>query len=137
MLSYSDSVADLDAQHLRGGFFEGWAAPPSPEEHLLILRNSAHVVAARDEPGVVVGFVNALSDGVLTAYIPLLEVLPAHRRNGVGTELVRRLMDRLQGLYMVDVMCDDDVRPFYERLGFIGASGAITRNYGWRGTPSG
>jgi hypothetical protein len=32
----------------------------------------------------VVGFITAISDGVLTAYVPFLEVLPAHRRQGVA-----------------------------------------------------
>jgi predicted N-acetyltransferase YhbS len=132
MVTYSDSVTDLSQADLRGGFFEGWSAPPQPGEHLAILRNSAHVVVARDDRGLVVGFVNALSDGVLAAYIPLLEVLPVHRRGGVGSELVRRLLDRLDGLYMIDVMCDADVRPFYERLGFTAAGGAVMRNYDWR-----
>jgi predicted N-acetyltransferase YhbS len=134
MVSYSESVVDLSEHHLRGGFFEGWAAPPDPDQHLQLLRNSAHVVIARDDTGAVIGFVSALSDGVLSAYVPLLEVLPAHRGKGVGTDLVRRLLDNLDGLYMVDVMCDADVRPFYERLGFVAASGAVMRNYDWRGT---
>lgn len=128
---YSESVDDLVEGDLGGGFFEGWAAPPSPSRHLQILRNSAHVVVARDDAGAVVGFVNALSDGVLCAYIPLLEVLPEHRGNGIGTELVRRLLATLQGLYMIDVMCDDEVYPFYERFGFAPGRGAVTRNYDW------
>lgn len=135
MVWYSDSTADLSEDQLSGGFFDGWAAPPHPHEHLRILRNSSRVVVARDDAGMVVGFVNALSDGVLAAYIPLLEVLPGHRHRGVGTELVRRLLEKLPGLYMVDVMCDDDVLPFYARLGFVPASGAIMRNYDWRATP--
>jgi GNAT superfamily N-acetyltransferase len=130
--SYSDSVDDLHERHLGGGFFDGWGAPPSPAQHLQILRNSARVVVARDDAGTVIGFVNALSDGLLAAYIPLLEVLPDHRGKGIGTELVRRLLRALAGLYMVDLMCDDDVRPFYERLGFVAGSGAVIRNYDWR-----
>jgi GNAT superfamily N-acetyltransferase len=132
MVWYSDSTVDLSERDLRGGFFEGWAAPPDPEQHLRLLQGSAHVVVARDDSGSVIGFVNALSDGVLSAYVPLLEVLPAHRGNGVGTELVRRLMDTLVDLYMVDVMCDPEIRPFYERLGFVPATGASRRNYEWR-----
>ena len=130
-VSYSGSIDDLEEGHLGGGFFEGWAAPPSPLQHLQILRNSAHVVVARDDGGAVIGFVNALSDGVLAAYIPLLEVLPEHRGNGIGTELVRRLLATLGDLYMIDVMCDDEVRPFYERLGFARSAGAVVRNYAW------
>jgi GNAT superfamily N-acetyltransferase len=132
MVSYSESTVDLSERDLRGGFFEGWAAPPDPDQHLRLLVNSAHVVVARDDSGAVIGFVNALSDGVLSAYVPLLEVLPAHRGKGVGTELVRRLMGTLVDLYMVDVMCDAEIQPFYERLGFVASSGAIRRNYKWR-----
>jgi GNAT superfamily N-acetyltransferase len=80
------------------------------------LRGSSHVVLARDGARVV-GFVTAISDGVLSAYIPLLEVRPEYQRQGIGTELVRRLLDVLRGLYMVDLVCDEDVVPFYERLG--------------------
>ncbi len=115
---------------LEGGFFEEWAAPPRPEQHLALLRGSTHAVAAVVD-GAVIGFVNALSDGVLSAYIPLLEVLPAHRGAGIGSELVRRLLADIGALYMVDVMCDAEVFPFYERLGFIPASGGVIRNHAW------
>ena len=37
---------------------------------------------ARDDAGRVVGFVTAISDGVLSAYIPLLEVLPEYQGAG-------------------------------------------------------
>jgi predicted N-acetyltransferase YhbS len=136
MISYSESAFGLSERDLLGGFFEGWAAPPAPDQHLRLLQNSAHIVVACDDSGAVIGFVNALSDGVLSAYVPLLEVLPEHRGKGVGTELVRRLMEALLGLYMVDVMCDPEIQPFYERLGFIAATGAIRRNYEWRTRPS-
>lgn len=64
----------------------------------------------------VVGFVNAISDGHLSAFIPLLEVLPAHRGQGIGAELVRRLLGELDGLYSIDLVCDEELRPFYERF---------------------
>jgi predicted N-acetyltransferase YhbS len=136
MVSYSESAVGLSERDLFGGFFESWTAPPAPDQHLQLLQNSAHIVVARDDSGAVIGFVNALSDGVLSAYVALLEVLPEHRGKGVGTELVRRLMEALVGLYMVDVMCDPEMQPFYERLGFVAATGAIRRNYEWRTRPS-
>ena len=59
------------------GFFVGWPNPPSTEVHLKLLEKSSHVVlAVDDESGQVVGFITAISDGVLSAYIPFLEVLP-------------------------------------------------------------
>ena len=54
----------------------------------------------------VVGFVTAVSDGVLSAYIPLLEVLPEYQDRGIGSELMRRILEQLDDLYMVDVLCD-------------------------------
>ena len=112
------------------GFFEGWPDPPSVHTHLRILKSSAEVVLAIDDTtNAPVGFITAISDGVLAAYIPLLEVLPPHRGRGIGRELVRRMLDRLDGLYMVDVVCDEDVFPFYERAGLRPYTAMIHRNY--------
>ena len=91
MITYTDDLAGVQPEQL-AGFFEGWPNPPSPEAHLRILSGSSHVVLATASDGQVVGFVTAISDGVLTAYVPLLEVLPSHRRQGIGTELIRRLL---------------------------------------------
>ena len=54
---------------------------------------------------------------MLSAYVPLLEVLPEYRGQGIGTELMRRLLARLEHLYMVDLSCDAELEPFYEPLG--------------------
>jgi GNAT superfamily N-acetyltransferase len=64
------------------------------------------------------GFATAISDGVLAAFIPFLEVLPSHRRRGIGTGLIQQLLAQLDDLYMVDVACDAPLEPFYARLGF-------------------
>ena len=66
----------------------------------------------------VVGFVTAISDGVLSAFIPLLEVSPGYRGQGVGNELIRRLLAQLDRFYMVDLSCDAGLEPFYDALGF-------------------
>ncbi len=115
MIEYVTSLEGVAAKDLEG-FFVGWPRPPSPERHLELLRGSSHVVLARDGRRVV-GFASAISDGVLSAYVPLLEVLPEHQGRGIGSELIRRLLADLGDLYMVDVSCDDDLVPFYERLG--------------------
>ena len=107
MIEYAESVGDIEAH---------WPTLPSPERHLELLLGSDHVVLARDGERVV-GFVTAISDGVLSAYVPLLEVLPSHQGKGIGSELMRRLLARLENLYMVDLCCDADLEPFYRRLG--------------------
>jgi GNAT superfamily N-acetyltransferase len=126
-IEYTTDLAGVEPAHLRG-FFERWPNPPTPERHVEILRGSFRVVLAREagKPQVV-GFVNALSDGVLSAFIPLLEVLPSHRGRGIGTELVRRMLDELAGFYGVDLLCDPELRPFYERFGMQRAHGMLLR----------
>jgi GNAT superfamily N-acetyltransferase len=116
MLAYLSTVDGIEPEQLAGGFFVGWPSAPSPERHLELLRGSYAVELAVDE-GRVVGFVSAISDGVLSAYVPLPEVLPGYQHQGIGTELVRRLLAQLDGFYMVDLSCDASLEPFYERLG--------------------
>lgn len=75
----------------------------------------------------VVGFVTAISDGVATAFIPWLEVLPDAWGQGIGRELVRRMQEKLADLYSIDLVCDDDVASFYDKLGWHRAQGMATR----------
>jgi ribosomal protein S18 acetylase RimI-like enzyme len=127
-VTYTDSLDHLSADHLHGGFFAGWPNPPSPETHLHVLHGSDHVVLAKDGEQVI-GYITAVTDGVLAAYIPHLEVLPAYKGQGIGSELVRRMLDKLRDLYMIDLICDTDVQPFYARLGMRPYTGMIYRNY--------
>ena len=83
----------------------------------MTLPTVASFVIAIDELHVV-GYVTAVSDGVLSAFIPFLEVLPTHQHQGIATELVKRLLKQLDHLYMVDLCCDAELEPFYARLGF-------------------
>ncbi|WP_218916404.1 GNAT family N-acetyltransferase [Calidithermus chliarophilus] len=126
-LIYTSSLEGITPEQLEG-FFVGWPNPPSPQTHLRILKGSSHVVLALDGERVV-GFVNAISDGVLSAYIPLLEVLPPYQGRGVGSELMRRMLEQLEGFYMADLLCEPELAPFYERFGMRRAAGMFLRNY--------
>ena len=129
-IRYQETADGLTEDHLKGQFFVGWPKPPSPAIHLRILQGSDHfVVAIDDATGMVVGFVSAISDGVLAAFIPNLEVDPAYQGRGIGTELMRRVLAQMDHLYSIDLLCDEDVQPFYDRLGMRRATGMLVRNY--------
>ena len=129
MVEYRDNAVGLTAAQLRGGFFEGWPAPPSPDRHLSILQGSeVAIVAVDSRSGDAVGFVTAVGDGALSAFVPLLEVLPAWRGRGIGSELMRRMLARLGDRYAVDLVCDPELVPFYERLGGVGGTAVMWRN---------
>jgi GNAT superfamily N-acetyltransferase len=75
------------------------------------------------------GFITAVSDGVSCDYIPHLEVLSAYQGQGIGTELIRQMLAKLRHLYMIDLVCDPALRPFYARLGMHTVVGMVMRNY--------
>jgi ribosomal protein S18 acetylase RimI-like enzyme len=127
MITYETSPSLVEADLV--GFFVGWPRPLSAGRHVMVLRGSDFVVVARDgETGPVVGFVTAVGDGVLSAFIPLLEVLPEYQGRGIGTELVRRMHGLLEGMYMVDLCCDEELVAFYERFGMSRWVGMGIRN---------
>jgi len=128
-IEYRETAEGLEASQL-AGFFVDWLRQPTPEAHLEILHSSANVVVAIDEQSEhVVGFVTAISDGVLSAYISLLEVLPEYQVRGLGSELMRRLLDQTKGLYMVDTLFAVDVQSYYARLGMQRSRGMCIRRY--------
>ena len=130
MIAYEATVDDVREDDLHG-FFVDWPTAPSPACQLAILKGSRHVVLARDtDTERIVGFVTAVGDGVLSAYLPLLEVLPEYQGRGIGTELVRHILQQLEGYYMVDLCCDEELVRFYERFGMIRLVGMALRNRG-------
>ena len=37
--------------------------------------------------------------------------------------------EELKNLYMIDLICDENLIPYYEKLGMQKATGALIRNY--------
>lgn len=68
------------------------------------------MAAVDSTTGRVVGFVAAISDGVLTAFLSWLEVLPDYQGRGIGTRLLSRMLTELDHLYSVDLICDPELR---------------------------
>lgn len=126
---YTTCIKDITKDQLNG-FFVGWPNPPSSEVHLKLLKKSSHVVLAiYEKSNQVIGFITANSDDVLSAYIPFLEVLPAYQGQGIGKQLVKEMFNVLSDIYMIDLMCDEDLMGYYEKLGMQQAHGMIRRNY--------
>lgn len=130
MILYKIYSSNLKNLEIGEGFFKDWPNPPNQEKHKRILEKSYKSLIAVDEKSnKIIGFINAVSDGILSAYIPLLEVLPEYQKQSIGSELVRRMLEELNDFYMVDLCCDEGLQSFYKKLGMIKSQGMICRNY--------
>ncbi len=87
------------------------------------------VLTVEAKTGQVVGFITAITDGVLAAYIPFLEVLPTYRAKGVGKNLIKKMLVVLKDLYMIDLTCDKSLQPYYKQFGLKKSCGMMSRNY--------
>ena len=129
MIEYMNTLVDIAPVNL-AGFFVGWPNPPSVTKHYELLENSAYIWLAVDsETKNVVGFITAISDEVLAAYIPLLEVLPEYKGKGIGKRLMENMLSTLSAFYMIDLLCDQELQEYYESFNMIRSQGMIFRNY--------
>lgn len=131
MINYTNKkeiIQDIDVT----GFFVGWPSPPDEATFRKLLKNSQFIQLAIIE-NKLIGFVNAISDLTLTAYIPLLEVLPEYKGQGIGKNLIENIKEELKDFYMIDICCDEDVIPFYKKLDFKQGYSMSLRNYKMQG----
>ena len=119
MIIYKNNTDNITPEMISGFFSpSGWKEFPSPEIFLILLKNSQHkILAVDDERNSVIGFIYAISDKVLSAYIPLLVVLPDYQNRGLGRELVKRMLNELKYYYIIDLLCDEERESFYSRFG--------------------
>jgi ribosomal protein S18 acetylase RimI-like enzyme len=129
MITFLDNIDGIEPEQI-GGFFVGWRSPLSAEQLLQILQNSYAIeLAYDDQTDRVVGFVNALSDQVNFAFIPMLEVLPTHQHQGIGTQLMQRILAKLQHITCLDLTCKPSLQPFYQQFDMIPSTGMVIRRY--------
>ena len=106
-IDWARAKADLAADDFDNG--------RSPRALRASFEQSQHVAIARDGDRVV-GMARLLSDGVCNAYLLDVWTMSAYRRQGIGTAMVRRLLDRVPGQHVG--LQTDDAEAFYATLGF-------------------
>ena len=101
--------------------FEGWWVESRDDVDLVqrIVAGS-HCFLIVEEGNRLMGMGRAISDGVSDAYIQDVAVGMAFRGRGIGREIVRRLLERLNkdGVNWVGLIAERGSHTFYERLGF-------------------
>ena len=101
----------------------GWIAGKHPEKLAIAMRNSSTVFSAWDN-GKLVGLINVLDDGVMTAYIHFLLVSSEYQGKGVGNELLKMTVDKYKGYLRTLLVSDENEAGFYTKSGFKLAKGS-------------
>jgi GNAT superfamily N-acetyltransferase len=93
----------------------------TPEQYRISHQNSHAVIFAFAPDGSggerIIGNGRILSDGVCNAYLVDIWTASSHRRQGIGSEIVRRLCAAVPGQHVG--LFTDDMQPFYAALGFL------------------
>ena len=126
MIQYEKN-GEIDVSEL-GAFFQGWKSPPSGETRAGLLGGSDLIVTARDS-GRLVGFVTAITDGAMHAFISLAEVLEGYQGKGVGSAMMEIAVDHFRGLYDIVLITDADKDHFYRKFGFSNIYGMHVRDF--------
>jgi ribosomal protein S18 acetylase RimI-like enzyme len=96
----------------------GWVSGKYPERLSKAINNSDSVFSAWDEERLI-GLINVIDDGELTAYINYLLVDPKYQGKGIGSKLLLKVKEKYQSyLYIVLISEGEETIKFYEKNGF-------------------
>ncbi|MBP7174909.1 MAG: GNAT family N-acetyltransferase [Thermoclostridium sp.] len=81
--------------------------------------NSLCVLAAYKDDKLV-GIIRAVGDGVSIVFIQDIIVLPQYQRQGIGTMLLKAIMEKYQSVYQMELFTDNTEKTvsFYKSVGF-------------------
>ncbi len=111
-------IKDFEAKDLQELFLSvGWSSGHYPEKLVIAMQNSSTVFSAWDD-NKLVGLVNALDDGIMTAYIHYLLINPDYQQLGIGKELIKMITDKYQEYLRIVLIAYEKEIGFYKHLGF-------------------
>ncbi|HEY7781273.1 MAG TPA: GNAT family N-acetyltransferase [Ktedonobacterales bacterium] len=115
-VTYTDSLDGVDWDALRATLIaDDFHNGRTPEQLRASFARSAGVCLARDGDRVI-GTARVLSDGVCNAYVVDVWTHSDYRGHGVGSAMMRQLLEPLQGQHVY--LFTDDAEEFYLKLGF-------------------
>ena len=94
-----------------------WLSGNYPDELVVAMRNSGSVFTAWDEDKLI-GLINALDDGIMTAYVHYLLVNPAYQGKGIGRKLIRQITEKYKDYLRIVLITYDKEIDFYKHCGF-------------------
>ena len=94
-----------------------WSSGNYPNKLTVAMRNSSTVFSAWDGDKLV-GLVNALDDGIMTAYVHYLLIMPEYQHRGIGKKLIEKIAEKYKAYLRIVLVAYDKETGFYEHCGF-------------------
>lgn len=109
---------DYNSDELKDLFLSvEWSSGHYPEKLVVAMKNSGSVFTAWDG-GKLIGLINALDDGIMTAYVHYLLINPVYQGKGIGKELIRLLSEEYKDYLRIVLIAYDKEVEFYQNCGF-------------------
>ena len=81
--------------------------------------NSLCVLGAYDDDRLI-GIIRAVGDGQTIVFVQDIVVLPEYQRKGIGTKLLKAIMEKYKYVYQMELLTDntEKTKAFYRSVGF-------------------
>jgi len=101
-----------------------WSSGNYPEKLVKAMENSSSVFSAWDGEKLV-GLINILDDGIMTAYAHYLLITPEYQHIGIGENLIKLVADKYKDYLRIILIAYDKEIGFYEHCGFTVGEGKV------------
>jgi len=116
--AWSDDLGAVDLDELSGLYRIAPLGDKPPQALATVFGNSMFRCFAY-AGDVLAGAGRVLADGLDCAYIADVAVHPDHQGRGLGTQIIRRLVELSGGHKKIILYANPGIEPFYQRLGFL------------------
>lgn len=118
-------IKDFKEKDLKDLFLSvEWSSGNYPDKLKIALKNSDKVISAWDG-NLLVGLMNSLSDGVMTAYFHYLLIRPEYQGRGIGKQMVAWMLEHYSDYSRKVLIAYDKETEFYKKMGFEVGEGKV------------
>jgi GNAT superfamily N-acetyltransferase len=116
--AWSHRLEDVDLEELSRLYRIAPLGDKPPERLATVFGNSRFTCFVR-AGDTLVGAGRALADGADCAYIADVAVHPDHQGQGLGSDIIRRLLELARDHKKILLYASPGTEPFYRKLGFL------------------
>jgi GNAT superfamily N-acetyltransferase len=116
--TWVDDIKSVDLEELSNLYRIAPLGDKPPQALATVFGNSMFTYFAYADT-VLVGAGRVLADGLDCAYLADVAVHPDHQGRGLGSAIIRRLLESAQGHKKIILYANPGTEPFYSKFGFL------------------